>query len=88
MVTLSIIMGAIQCTNRPVEPPDTSASIYITRAYSLYLVDDRQVWIVEYTINGVWQSPAFISQEAMTRYVEYLDTIGTVYHREEATSGG
>jgi hypothetical protein len=38
---------------------------------------------LEYTINGETQNPGFDSQEAMTRYAEYLETIGDVYRREE-----
>jgi hypothetical protein len=39
--------------------------------------------VLEYTINGVVQSPGFNSQKAMTEFREYLDTIGRVYRREE-----
>jgi hypothetical protein len=46
-------------------------------------MDGRDIWILEHTIDGIWQSPAFNSREAMIEYREYLDTIGKVYQREE-----
>jgi hypothetical protein len=63
--------------------PETGPAIYITRTDCIRTMDGRDVWILEYTIDGIWQSPAFNSLGAMTEYREYLDTIGRVYQREE-----
>jgi hypothetical protein len=57
-------------------------SIYITRTDRVPTVDGRDVWILEYTVNGELQAPLFNSQKAMTEFREYLDTIGTVYRKE------
>jgi hypothetical protein len=59
-------------------------SIYITRTDHFRTLEDEYVWVVEYTIDGVFQAPAFISPEAMMDFMEYLRTIGDVYQREEA----
>jgi hypothetical protein len=57
--------------------------IYITRTESYRTVEGDILWVLEYTIDGVVQSPGFNSQKAMTEFREYLDTIGKVYQREE-----
>jgi hypothetical protein len=63
--------------------PESAKSIYITRTDHVLTFEGETVWILEYTVDGRLEAPAFTSQEAMTRYREYLDTIGTVYQREE-----
>jgi hypothetical protein len=61
---------------------DTRPSIYITRTYHILTMEGRDMWILEYTVNGELQGAMFHSQRAMTEYYEYLHTIGTVYQRE------
>jgi hypothetical protein len=61
----------------------TRPSIYITRTDRFLDLNGETVWLLEYTIDGRFQSPAFHSLEAMAEYREYLDTIGKVYRREE-----
>jgi hypothetical protein len=58
-------------------------SIYITRTNRFLDLNGETVWLLEYTIDGRFQSPAFHSLEAMAEYRGYLDTIGKVYQREE-----
>jgi hypothetical protein len=58
-------------------------NIYITRTDRIRTMDGDELHIMEYAIDGKIQSAVFNSQEAMTRYWEYLHTIGKVYQREE-----
>jgi hypothetical protein len=44
--------------------------------------EGKEVWILEYTVNGTFQTPVFDSLEAAAEYQEYLDTIGKVYRKE------
>jgi hypothetical protein len=71
-----------QTENRKPEEDGTKPSIYITRTSQATTFDGKTVWILEYTVDGLVQSPLFNSREAMTEYREYLDTIGTVYQRD------
>jgi hypothetical protein len=63
--------------------PNTGPSIYITRTDRVLTLGGETVWILEYTVDGRFEAPAFHSPEAMAEYREYLDTIGKVYRREE-----
>jgi hypothetical protein len=63
--------------------PDAGPSIYITRTDRVLTLGGETVWILEYTVDGRFEAPAFTSREAMAEYREYLDTIGKVYRREE-----
>jgi hypothetical protein len=63
--------------------PEAGPSIYITRTDRVLTLGGETVWILEYTVDGRFQSPAFHSLEAMAEYREYLDTIGKVYQGEE-----
>jgi hypothetical protein len=65
------------------EPPPAGPSIYITRTDHVLTLEGETVWILEYTVDGYWQAPAFTGREAMERYAEYLGTIGEVYRGEE-----
>jgi hypothetical protein len=78
---LFVIAVAIQPRDLSPEPP--GPPIYITRTDRIRTIEGREIWILEYTIDGVLQSPAFNSREAMTEYREYLDSIGKVYQGEE-----
>jgi hypothetical protein len=62
--------------------PETKLSVYVTRTSRVHTVEDKEMWILEYTVNGELHAPAFDSREAMAEYREYLDTIGRVYQRE------
>jgi hypothetical protein len=74
----------ILAVNMPDDMPSTpKPSIYITRTDHLRTLDGGELWVLEYTVNGELQAPAFSSQKAMTEYRAYLDTIGTVYRKEE-----
>jgi hypothetical protein len=61
---------------------DTRPSIYITRTDRIRTMEGRDMWILEYTVNGELQGAMFHSQRSMTEYWEYLHTIGRVYQRE------
>jgi hypothetical protein len=79
---LSLALFLVSCY--PVSVADTpKPSIYITRTDHIRTLDGGELWVLEYTINGELQAPAFNSQKAMTEYRAYLDTIGGVYYREE-----
>jgi hypothetical protein len=67
------------------QPP---VSIYITRTDHIRRYDGKEMWVLEYTINGELQNGIFTSQRAMTDYWEYLHTIGTVYQRKEKAGEG
>jgi hypothetical protein len=83
MFTTSIIITAITRPTEPsARPPESNISIYITRTDQVRNIEGKTVWVLEYTVDGVVQAPFFNSQEAMTKYRAYLDTIGTVYQRE------
>jgi hypothetical protein len=70
-------------TPEPGIQPEAGPSIYITRTGRFLTLEGETVWILEYTVDGRFQSPAFHSLEAMAEYREYLDTIGKVYQGEE-----
>jgi hypothetical protein len=80
-ITFSLLRGSP--TTKPPESPAARPSIYITRMDHAVTIERKPLWILEYTVDGVLQAPAFTSQEAMTRYVEYLETIGEMYRGEE-----
>jgi hypothetical protein len=85
LTLLAVVLIFMLCTRpvpKPPEPPGAGPSIYITRTDHAMTLEGETLWILEYTVDGAWQSPAFHSQEAMTRYVEYLGTIGEVYRGE------
>jgi hypothetical protein len=83
MFTASMIITAVTRSMDPsAEPPESNISIYITRTDQVRNIEGKTVWVLEYTVDGVVQAPFFNSQEAMTKYRAYLDTIGTVYQRE------
>jgi hypothetical protein len=71
----------------PAPAPIPKPSIYITRTDHFRTLDDEYVWVLEYTIDGVFQSPAFTSREAVEEFLKYLGTIGSVYQREEVLHG-
>jgi hypothetical protein len=86
LTVLMFIATTIQRTNtrtRPIEFPRGKPSIYITRTDHIRPVyDGSEMWIIEYTVDGAFQSAAFDSPEEMGRFIEYLDTVGNVYRRE------
>ncbi|MDR2094408.1 MAG: hypothetical protein LBP76_02680 [Treponema sp.] len=57
-------------------------NIYIIRTERVHTVMSGEVWILDYTVNGEFQSPMFDSLEALREYREYLGTIGNVYQKE------
>jgi hypothetical protein len=63
-------------------PPDQKPGIYITRTDTYRTIEGKDMWILEYTVDGILQGTMFNSQEAMTEYRDFLDTIGRVYQRE------
>jgi hypothetical protein len=63
-------------------PPDQKPSFYITRTDTYRTIEGKEMWLMEYTIDGILQGTMFNSREAMTEYREYLETIGRVYQRE------
>jgi hypothetical protein len=75
ILLLSLLLASCAAKTKP--------DIYITRTDSYRTIDGNIIWVLEYTVNGAVQNPGFNSQEAMTRFREYLDTIGNVYQREE-----
>jgi hypothetical protein len=77
-----LLLYALSPENK-VPGPESVPSIYITRTDRFLDLNGETVWLLEYTIDGRFQSPAFHSLEAMAAYREYLDTIGKVYRREE-----
>jgi hypothetical protein len=56
--------------------------IYVTRTDHIFTFESEELWILEYVINGIYQSPVFDSLKVMNEYREYLDTIGKAYHKE------
>jgi hypothetical protein len=62
--------------------PDQKPSVYITRTDAYRTIEGKDMWLMEYTVDGILQGTMFNSQEAMTEYREYLETIGRVYQRE------
>jgi hypothetical protein len=62
---------------------EVKPSIYITRTDHARTFEGREVWILEYTVDGMFQAPAFDGPEALAEYREYLGAIGKVYQREE-----
>jgi hypothetical protein len=82
LVVLFILIYANPVKDK-IPEPDTRSSIYITRTDHVRTLEGETVWILEYTVDGRFEAPAFTSHEAMTEYREYLDTIGKVYQREE-----
>jgi hypothetical protein len=83
LILLAVVLIFLLCTRPSPEPPAAGPSIYITRTDRAVTIDRKPLWILEYTVDGVLQTPAFTSREAMARYAEYLETIGEVYQREE-----
>jgi hypothetical protein len=82
ILIISLLLAS--CRPERIEaPPEAKPSIYITRTDKYRTINGDTIWILEYTINGETQNPGFDSQEAMTRYAEYLETIGEVYRGEE-----
>jgi hypothetical protein len=85
---LFVILAVIASRNghpagdRHPEEGGAKPSIYITRTDQVRTIGGKTVWILEYTVDGIVQAPIFNSQEAMTKYRAYLDTIGTVYQQE------
>jgi hypothetical protein len=63
--------------------PEPEPNIYNTRTDRMRTFEGGEVWILEYTVNGVFQAPVFDSPEALAEYREYLDTIGRVYRKED-----
>jgi hypothetical protein len=57
-------------------------SICVTRTERVRTFEGTDVWILEYAVNGELQATMFNSQKAMTKYWEYLHTIGNVYQHE------
>jgi hypothetical protein len=85
IVVLFILICTDSGNDKIPEPsiqPETKPSIYITRTDHVRTLEGETVWILEYTVDGRFEAPAFTSQEAMTEYREYLDTIGMVYRRD------
>jgi hypothetical protein len=85
LTVLMFIAINIQRTNTrtiSIELPRGNPNIYIPRTDHILTFDGGEAWVLEYTVNGVLQTPVFDSQKAMTEYREYLDTIGNVYRKE------
>jgi hypothetical protein len=87
MLFIALFLGARLIFWGGVSAPESRPSIYITRMDHYRTLEDEYVWVLEYTIDGVFQSPAFTGQEAMAEFLEYLGTIGKVYQREEVLHG-
>jgi hypothetical protein len=83
VIVLIFILAVKYSPTEPELKPEAGPSIYITRTDRFLDLNGETVWLLEYTIDGRFQSPAFHSLEAMAAYREYLDTIGKVYRREE-----
>jgi hypothetical protein len=79
LILVIIVTGGIAICFETAAKPD----IYITRTDSYRTIEGNVIWVLEYAIDGVVQNPGFNSREAMTRFREYMDTIGKVYQREE-----
>jgi hypothetical protein len=82
LVIFAVFLIVIPDNKKPVEL-EIKPSIYITRTDRVLTLGGETVWILEYTVDGRFEAPAFTSREAMAEYREYLDTIGTVYRRKE-----
>jgi hypothetical protein len=76
------VINAVYPPEPPSEQPGPARSIYITRTDRVRTLEGETVWILEYTVDGRFEAPAFTSREAMAEYREYLDTIGRVYRGE------
>jgi hypothetical protein len=74
-----IVTNAIQAN--PVSK-ETELSVYVIRTSRIHTIEGKEMWILEYTVNGELHAPAFDSREAMAEYREYLGAIGRVYQRE------
>jgi hypothetical protein len=60
-------------------------SIYVIRIDHVLTFEGKEVWVLEYTVDGVLQTPVFDSLEVVAEYLEYLGTIGKVYRKEDAS---
>jgi hypothetical protein len=85
-VAVCVLLGTIPDSPNPGPSgvPEPERNIYVTRTDHILNMEGKEVWILEYTVNGEIQGTLFNSQKAMTEYREYLDTIGTVYQRDPA----
>jgi hypothetical protein len=83
LLVLFVVFGLDLTGCEKSSKPEIKPSIYITRTDHFRTLNGEMVWILEYTIDGHLQTPAFPSQEAMAEYREYLNTIGTVYRNVE-----
>jgi hypothetical protein len=68
---------------KPEEAAAVKPGIYIIRTDRIITAAGQEVWILEYTVNGILQTIVFNSREAAEEYREYLDTVGNVYRKEE-----
>jgi hypothetical protein len=79
LVFIALFLISLVITSEPkTKPPN----IYITRTDRVRTFEGSDLWIIEYTVNGVMQAAMFDSPEALAEYREYLDTIGRVYKGE------
>jgi hypothetical protein len=53
--------------------------IYIIQLDTFLHFDGRKMYVLEYSVNGSFQSPAFNSKEEAAAYQEYLGQIGNIY---------
>jgi hypothetical protein len=82
-VLLAIPFLILNAPHRPEGVIYTSKpDIYITRTDRYRTIEGRELWVLEYTINGELQAPAFNSREAMAEYRDFLATIGKLYEGE------
>jgi hypothetical protein len=82
VMIIVVVVNFVSVSQSFSKQPESARSIYITRTDHVLTLEGETVWILEYTVDGRFEAPAFTSREAMTRYREYLDTIGTVYRRD------
>jgi hypothetical protein len=77
------LLGLALMLNGSEKAATVKPNIYITRTDHILTFEGEEVWILEYTIDGILQAPMFDSRGAMVDYREYLDTVGNVYRKEE-----
>jgi hypothetical protein len=79
IVVALLITICMAITSKPGEEPP---NIYVTRTDRVRTFEGSDLWILEYTVNGVMRAAMFDSPEALAEYREYLGAIGKVYRKE------
>jgi hypothetical protein len=83
VIIIAFLLSLILASCYPIKiAGNPKPEIYIIQLDTFLHFDGRKMYVLEYSVNGSFQSPAFNSREEAAEYQKYLGQIGNIYKGE------